>query len=97
VAKLFWYLLLAFVALDEPSNLPRLAISHVFNADASLLEAATDVTELDRRAGAPAPVAQHGMLALDYRILLPRCQAPCLADAVTCSTWGKGCARLLRC
>jgi hypothetical protein len=68
VARFFSYLLLSFVALDEPSNLPRLALGQLFDPQISLVDVETDINELDKATDATIPLADDPFPAFVYYV-----------------------------
>jgi hypothetical protein len=68
VTRFLSYLVLSFVALDEPSNLPRLALGQLLDPQISLVDVETDINELDKATDATIQLADDPFPAFVYHV-----------------------------
>src|SRR5262249_41598977 len=100
VLKTCCYVLVAFVALDEPSNLPRLAIGQLFHPDMPPAVAVTDITELEVRSAHIAgdfQLEHVEFVSLDGRLAPTLLRATSPTFPPVCPPKLKGATDLLRC
>lgn len=97
--KLIFYLLLAFVAFDEPSNLPRLELGRLLAPETTHEESLTpEVTELKTSRSRVNPVKPPAQFH-DRRLVIVQDRVVQTTSALPIPSTheGKGCALLLTC
>jgi hypothetical protein len=97
VAKPILYLLLAFVAFDEPSNLPRLELGRLLVPETVQEEALTPVTELEPSRSQVHPANPPDLERRAPMAALGRTGRTSIRSATPSVQKNKGSAQLLTC